>query len=661
MLSEAENIKEEEFNGQIEFVLDSWDETVLTDVNKAKFCIDLIRLNPMDSMLIRNALFMATKAFLPPNLARPSIIKSLGIRNPDISLQEILFRFESATHLRGGIYVFWNSNSTWEFISSIDEFVATAVLSGTKEISNRTISLDLLLEKGRFFKQTPKLKKIVEAIRPKLVNAEELKTILNNATLTKLGENLSVKIAKSLFVPNTIVEEKFEDWWTSKLVEEKKVDKNARLPEEARSLKELHALLEVVEPYKINEKNVEKIKSLFEKLRRVTIEANPHLLIESLSMLEGDRETLHKIGAPLLGKAPFWPETLGTINLEDFDAWTKTPVKKLGQFINLTKILFSGEYLAQIAMFLPSRCLNTLCCEIEPELLKNALEISSKINCDILKWIWSNRKKDGETLTEFLNIKNVCDALGSKDIPSAWLVAQRELKKMFIEKEEFQKFIIEKESDPAVIISAIQGTATFLRTEQQTLLVKLSRYSDELKEALNSGDNSKKIKKVVESELLTSPASHKKRRDELENIVKIQIPANVEAIAHARSFGDLKENSEYKAAKENQGFLANRRADLEEGIAKAVVLDFNKIEVSKTAVIGSKISVKSDKGDSQVIYLVGAWDGNPDKDLISYQTPLGVILLGKSVGDKVKFPNKKEFTIESIETLPKNVLEELTV
>ena len=137
-----------------------------------------------------------------------------------------------------------------------------------------------------------------------------------------------------------------------------------------------------------------------------------------------------------------------------------------------------------------------------------------------------------------------------------------------------------------------------------------------------------------EEQLLVSRASYDAKRTEYESIVSKEIPENSKAIATAREHGDLKENSEYKMAKQDQQVLMGKKTLLEKDLGRARITDFKEASTEQVSV-GSIVTVRA--GSGQTTYtLLGVWDGNPDKNILSYKTPMGAALLGKKVGDTVK-------------------------
>ncbi len=122
-----------------------------------------------------------------------------------------------------------------------------------------------------------------------------------------------------------------------------------------------------------------------------------------------------------------------------------------------------------------------------------------------------------------------------------------------------------------------------------------------------------------------------------EQIQKVDIPANAKEIAEARAQGDLKENAEYKAAKEHQHYLNERLAKLQEELNRAVVFDPT---TASTAVVsfGTKVTLlNKDTNQNETYTIMGPWESDPDKGIISYMSPRGNALLDKKAEEEFSF------------------------
>jgi len=128
----------------------------------------------------------------------------------------------------------------------------------------------------------------------------------------------------------------------------------------------------------------------------------------------------------------------------------------------------------------------------------------------------------------------------------------------------------------------------------------------------------------------------KNLKSELEDLKNVQRPKVVEAIAEARSHGDLKENAEYHAAKEQQGLIEGRVVAINDIIARANVIDVTKIENDGKVIFGSTVKVKDLETNKNISYkLVGQDEANIKKDLVFFRSPIGKAFIGKNKGEMV--------------------------
>lgn len=121
---------------------------------------------------------------------------------------------------------------------------------------------------------------------------------------------------------------------------------------------------------------------------------------------------------------------------------------------------------------------------------------------------------------------------------------------------------------------------------------------------------------------------------ELMQLKGVKLTAAIERVARARDFGDLSENAEYHAAKEELSFIEGRIEELEDIVLRAEVV--NGKNKNNAVDIGCKVTV-SVKGKEHTYEIVGQWEADPLKKKISHTSPLGQALVGKKKGEKVEF------------------------
>ena len=125
-------------------------------------------------------------------------------------------------------------------------------------------------------------------------------------------------------------------------------------------------------------------------------------------------------------------------------------------------------------------------------------------------------------------------------------------------------------------------------------------------------------------------------RDELEVLKKVKRPAIIQSIATAREHGDLKENAEYHAAREQQSFAEGRIQDIEGKLSHAQVIDIAKIAPGERVVFGVTVTIINVDTDEAFSYqIVGDDEADVKLGKISYQSPIAKALIGKEIGDSV--------------------------
>jgi len=169
----------------------------------------------------------------------------------------------------------------------------------------------------------------------------------------------------------------------------------------------------------------------------------------------------------------------------------------------------------------------------------------------------------------------------------------------------------------------------FNELDKKSLMARVIKARPET-ETLVSGED-----KGKEEELLVSWSSLEARRAELQELVSVRIPQNREDVKIARSYGDLRENFEYKSAKDMEKYLNSRRRDLERDVARARGTDFKGVDCGMVN-IGTVVTLSNDKGETYQLSVLGAWDSDPEKRWVSYLSEAGAALLHAKVGDQVQ-------------------------
>jgi len=145
---------------------------------------------------------------------------------------------------------------------------------------------------------------------------------------------------------------------------------------------------------------------------------------------------------------------------------------------------------------------------------------------------------------------------------------------------------------------------------------------------------------------------HELLREELKELKSIDRPRVIQAISEARAHGDLKENAEYHAAKEQQGFIEGRIKELEGKLSNLQVIDVTAIDAKGKVVFGSTVDLIDEETGNELTYrLVGEDEADIKTGLISYTSPIARALIGRSEGDVAAFQapgGEKSFEIVSV-------------
>jgi transcription elongation GreA/GreB family factor len=145
-------------------------------------------------------------------------------------------------------------------------------------------------------------------------------------------------------------------------------------------------------------------------------------------------------------------------------------------------------------------------------------------------------------------------------------------------------------------------------------------------------------------------AAIERRRAELKDLLENEIPTNRKAIETAREMGDLRENFEYKSARERHEFLSARASGLDRDLRRARVIDLSRADPTEVTV-GSRARL-SDAGEERVVTLLGPWESRPEDGVYSYDSELGRRMLGKKTGDDVEVEGRI-WRLEAIEPVEK--------
>lgn len=342
------------------------------------------------------------------------------------------------------------------------------------------------------------------------------------------------------------------------------------------------------------------------------------------------------------------------------------PVVYFGRYLDLIKRVFPDRYTTMCEDLLKysngkftTECINFMLVE----------EMEERVNFCLDRWL-SDQTIKGPLL--FWIVKN----RASKKYESliAPLISTKLLSAMFyaIDNEALQNASARRipladllSDDRDLIPDLLNGTNVEIATDLAQTLLLNQGFEDLTKKSLlarfiklyPSIQSLLSAEAVVTAEeqsdvLVVSQKSFDAAKAEYEELINVKIPENKEAIATAREHGDLKENSEYKMARQDQDLLLARKNELEVNLSTAKVTDFSEAGTVSVG-IGNVVTLKEGStGKTRKYSILGAWDSDPNNDILSYKTPLAQGIIGKNVNDTVSTNiggNEEQWTILSIE------------
>ncbi len=197
-------------------------------------------------------------------------------------------------------------------------------------------------------------------------------------------------------------------------------------------------------------------------------------------------------------------------------------------------------------------------------------------------------------------------------------------------------------------------TPVFDELTKRSLMARIIKLYPDLQSLVSGEQTEQKVESIV-----VSWSSLQKRKAELEDLVNKKIPENSKEIGVARSYGDLRENFEFKAAKEMQAVLMRRKAELETALDRARGTAFESPDLSQVS-IGTVVTLReTGTGREETYTILGAWDGDPERAIISYQTAIGQALLGHRLGEIVELSADEDsgrYAIMAIEAAPLDIV-----
>jgi transcription elongation GreA/GreB family factor len=269
------------------------------------------------------------------------------------------------------------------------------------------------------------------------------------------------------------------------------------------------------------------------------------------------------------------------------------------------------------------------------------------LHYDFLFWLARNRGGDFASLINVELFAAILSVLEFEQLGGSRKASR--LEDLLLTDKELLKDLLASASEDQVrdVARAVLQSPAFEELDKRSLLAALVKLYPYVQSMITKGESRSEAQPLV-----VSWESLRRRQQELEEIVLKKIPENSKEIGVARSYGDLRENHEFKSAKEMQTILMRRKAELESMLVTAQGTDFKNVDTSEVN-IGTIVSLVDEADGSKLEYtILGAWDSAPEKGIISYMTAVASALMKRKVGESVSLPLEGSATrrvrIESI-------------
>lgn len=521
-------------------------------------------------------------------------------------------------------------------------------------------TLDILPAGHLLVRKETEPKKIAELIEenPVQLVVEALESYPNNA---------ATQIEMEIVLAQVVGPEKFKKWWAAA---RKAIAKDPRVASPEKKT-ECYILRET--PVSAEDEILEQFNSTRSARRRIALaeelldsSSKKDIKTDLSAILNGVTEAVKSSNqldaserlygaavrddlAKLLGvdSAAFEPQQSTLVaNVRDLPAIAeKIPVHFQSRFLELVNathpvesrdILFTLLKVSQGKF--TTECINFLVEQGHAEELAAALkrwQTEQNLRAPVLLWIVKNRhsKKFAKLLNDLITPRLLSAIFFAIDYEALQASSARRIPLADILSEDTELISdLLSTADPETardLANTLMLNQGFEELTKKSLLARFIKLFPKIQSLVAADAESK------EEQLLVSRVSYDRRREEYDTIVAKKIPENSRAIAAAREHGDLKENSEYKMAKQDQHVLMAQKTLLEKELGRARITDFSEATTEQVSV-GTVVDVQNVTTSQTTRYtILGAWDGNPDKNILSYKTPFGAALLGKKAGDVV--------------------------
>jgi transcription elongation GreA/GreB family factor len=288
-----------------------------------------------------------------------------------------------------------------------------------------------------------------------------------------------------------------------------------------------------------------------------------------------------------------------------------------------------GRAVAEIAVVLDAN--SEL--EVLTEFLKKSVR-NRTLSADLLIWICKERKGLAQSVFSIDLGNAILDACEDDHVQGGPKRTGRLADQLSDDKTLIQEMVQETDAESLRnFAKRLMSSSVLDELTRRSLLARVIKARPEMESMMSENAESRE-----DNRLIVSWDSLEKKKAELDDLVNVKIPHNKSEIQIAKEEGDLRENGGYKAARDQQAVLNRMKDQLEREVGLSRGTDFANVATDKVG-IGTVVDFEDvSTGETETYTILGAWDGDLDKNIVSYLSEIAKVLIGKVVGDEVEIP-----------------------
>jgi transcription elongation GreA/GreB family factor len=589
------------------------------------------------------------------------LLQAIGFRDENITLPLVAKRLQMMRELKIGAFCH-------------DPAFGTGTVASLDDLSNEvTVSLDRKRTlRLRSFFDSMLLVKMESALHTLLMQKKPPVNADGKKYLESLRDSLlcvgaaTEETVREILVPVYLTEERYNMLASGNennhveglcAVSEHSSSADSRSWDNSRSIDELVERLKTTTKLKVEQANLENVRHIFSSVAHRSEQSEAFAMAAAMIQKEGVYDDfLQETMKGLADKTEVWSDVKLFVEICD-----KLPGKLVPFWLKTSQLAKGNRYLAEATLQMPYRLWGhvekLLALEADDagllsEHIYQAFQ-EGKVTPEHFFWLWKAPKC--ELRSQHLANSYLLFKILHAEARGSYLKSKRALHKLLVDDEQFQREVMKMGDQDAIkaLVRCVKHQPLLDKSERQSLLVKIVRhYPEAIHEVEERGRNTHRTIANV-----TSIRSYQQCKKDLEELINVLVPENISAIEHARSLGDLRENSEFKYAKERQAFLNKRRAELENRLNQTKAIDFSEIEVDDTVVPGCSVIIEYADGKQTHFHVLGRFDSKPEENKIAYDSPLGKVLVGSTVNDELKLPSGEKAILTEIKALPNEMIE----